>query len=146
MAVRTRVEFAATYKVRLGDPCRPFWQFTIVVGPDGRVGVRGIRSPLGSLCDSLTQIPEAVLDEINAAKQEVENLVAQSSALHGTLSFVDQTAMTILFPTPFVGTDYRVYVTLADFIDYRIVNKLTTGFTIELNVTYTGLVQYDVFV
>lgn len=146
MAVRTRIESAFTYKVRLDDPCRPFWQFTLVVGQDGRVGVRSIKSPLGALCDSLTQIPEAVLDEINAAKQEVEDLVAQSSALNGTLNFVAQTAQTVLFAVPFSGTNYRVYVTLGDFIDYRIVDKLTTGFTIELNVTYTGTVQYDVFV
>jgi len=146
MAVRTRIESAFTYKVRLDDPCRPFWQFTLVVGQDGRVGVRSIKSPLGGLCDSLTQIPESVLDEINAAKQEVENLVAQSSALNGTLNFVGVTSMSVLFAVPFVGTGYRVYVTLEDFIDYRIVDKLPTGFTIELNVTYTGPVQYDVFV
>ncbi len=146
MAIRTRIESAFTYKVRLDDPCRPFWQFTLVVGQDGRIGVRSIKSPLGSLCDSLTQIPQAVLDEITAAKQEVENLVAQTSAINGTIDFVDQTSATILFAIPFVGTDYRVYVSLEDFIDYRIVDKLTTGFTIELNVTYTGPVAYDVFV
>ncbi len=146
MAIRTRIESAFTYKVRLGDPCKPFWQFTLVVGQDGRVGLRSIRTPFGSLCDSMTQIPEAVLDEINAAKAEVENLVAQTSAINGTINFVAQTSATVLFAVPFVGTGYRVYVTLEDFIDYRIVNKLTTGFTIELNVTYTGPVSYDVFV
>jgi hypothetical protein len=94
----------------------------------------------------MTQLPGEVLDEINAAKAEVENILAQTSAVNGTLSFVAETAQSIVFATPFANTSYRVYVTMEDFIDYRITNKTTVGFDIELNVTYTGTVQYDVFV
>jgi hypothetical protein len=94
----------------------------------------------------MTQVPGAVLDEINEAKAEVENILAQTSAINDTLSFVDQTTQSIVFAIPMVDTSYRVYVTLEDFIDWRITNKTTTGFDIELNVTYTGTVQYDVLV
>jgi hypothetical protein len=132
--------------VRVSDPCNPSWMFTIDVNQDGSCGVSSIKSPNGSICDSTTQIPGCVLDEINAAKAEVENILAQSSAVNGTLTFTDETSQSIVFATPFANTSYRVYVTLEDFIDWRITNKTTTGFDIELNVTYTGTVQYDVFV
>jgi len=132
--------------VRIDDPCSPSWMFTIVVNQDGTCGVRDIKSPNGLLCDSALQVPGEVLDEINAAKADVENILAQSSAVNGTLTFTDQTTQSIVFATPFANTAYRVYVTLNDFIDWRITNKTTTGFDIELNVTYTGEVQYDVFV
>jgi hypothetical protein len=145
-AVRTRIESCFQYVVRVDDPCNPSWMFTIVVNQDGTCGVQNIKSPNGSICDSMTQLPGVVLDEINAAKAEVENIVAQSSAVNGSLAFVDQTSQSVVFATPFANTNYRVYVTLEDFIDYRITNKTTTGFDIELNVTYTGTVQYDVFV
>jgi len=120
--------------------------FTIIVNQDGTCGVRDIKSPNGLLCDSMLQVPGEVLDEINAAKAEVENILAQSSAVNGTLTFTAETSQSVVFATPFANTSYRVYVTLEDFIDYRITNKTMTGFDIELNVTYTGTVQFDVFV
>lgn len=139
-------ESAFSYQVSSGDPCKGSWHFTVVVNQNGKIGVRGIRSPFGSLCDSGTQIPQSVLDAIDMAKDQVQNIVAQTSTINGTLNFVDQTSQSVVFATPFTDTSYRVYVTLEDFIDYRITNKTTTGFDIELNVTYTGPVQYDVFV
>jgi hypothetical protein len=145
-AVSTRVESCFKYIVRTTDPCSPTWQFTVVVNQDGTCGVRDIRSPRGSICDSMTEIPGEVLDEITAAKEQVGNILAQTSAVNGILSFSDQTSQSIVFATPFANASYRVYVTLEDFIDYRIVNKTTTGFNIELNVTYTGDVGYDVLV
>jgi hypothetical protein len=144
--VSTRIESCFTYNVRIDDPCNPSWMFTIVVNQDGTCGVRNIKSPRGSICDSMTEIPGEVLDAINDAKAQVENILAQTSAVNGTLAFVAQTEESIVFATPFANTDYRVYVTLEDFIDYRIVNKTITGFDIELNLTYTGEVQFDVFV
>lgn len=146
VAVRTRIESCFTYNVRINDPCNPSWFFTIVVNQNGTCGVRNIRSPYGGIYDSITQVPGEVLTEINAAKAEVENILAQTSAINGTLSFVAQISQSIVFAIPFANTSYRVYVTLEDFIDYRITNKTVTGFDIELNVTYTGIVQYDVFV
>jgi hypothetical protein len=145
-AVRTRTESAFTYQVRISDACSPLWTFTIVVNQDGTLGVRNLRSVYGGICDSQTQVPGEILDQINAATADVENILAQSSAVNGTLPFVNQTSQSIVFSTPFANTLYRVYVTLQDFIDYRITNKTTTGFDLELNVTYTGSVQYDVFV
>jgi len=145
-AVRTRLESCFTYMVRIDDPCNPSWMFTIVVNQDGTFGVRNIRSPNGILCDSMTQVPEAILDEINAAKGDVENILAQTNAVNGTLTFTAQTSQSIVFATPFANTQYRVYVSLPDFVDWRITNKTVTGFDLEINTTYTGTVGYDVFV
>jgi len=139
-------ESTFSYQVSSGDPCKGSWCFTLVLNQNGKIGVRNIKSPTGSICDSGTQIPQSVLDAIGMAKNQVQNIVAQTSTINGTLNFVDQTGQSVVFATPFTDTSYRVYVTLEDFIDYRIINKTTTGFDIELNVTYTGPVQYDVFV
>ena len=145
-AVRTRVESCFVYNVRIDDPCNPSWMFTIVVNQDGTYGVENITSPNGSICDSNTQVPGEVLDEINAAMADVENILAQSSAVNGTLTFTDETTQSIVFATPFANTQYRVYATVPDFIDWKATNKTTTGFDLELNVTYTGTLGYDVFV
>ena len=145
-AVRTRVESCFVYNVRIDDPCNPSWMFTIVVNQDGSYGVENITSPNGSICDSNTQVPGEVLDEINAAMADVENILAQSSAVNGTLTFTDETTQSIVFATPFANTQYRVYATVPDFIDWKATNKTTTGFDLELNVTYTGTLGYDVFV
>lgn len=120
--------------------------FTVVVNQNGKLGVRDLKSPYGGICNSTMQIPESVLNAIETAKEQVQNIVAQTSAINGTLNFVDQFSQSVVFSTPFVDTSYRVYVTLEDFLSYRITNKTTTGFDIEIGTTYTGPVQYDVFV
>jgi len=145
-AVRTRLQSCFVYNVRIDDPCNPSWQFTIIVNQDGTYGVENIRSPNGSICDPNTQLPAEVLDEINAAKGDVENILAQTSAVNGTLTFTAQTSQSIVFATPFANTQYRVYVSLPDFVDWKITNKTVTGFDLEINTTYTGTVGYDVFV
>lgn len=146
-AVRTLVQTCFKYRVSTDTGCgAESWFFTIVVNQDGTIGVKDIKGPYGPLCNTGTQIPQDVFEEIQAAKEQVENILAQTSAINGTLNFVDQTSQSITFTNPMVNTEYRVYVTLEDFIDWRIQNKTTTGFDIELNVTYTGPVQYDVFV
>jgi len=123
-----------------------FYYFTITQDQAGRISLKNIQTPTGRIIDSQTGVPLSVVNDIELAISQVENLVAQTSAVNGNLSFVTQTSQAVSFSTPFVGTTYRVYVTLPDFISWRITNKTTTGFTIELGVSYTGTVGYDVFV
>lgn len=123
-----------------------FWEFTIVSNQNGTLGVQNIKSPQGYLCNSGIQIPPNVWDCVNEAKQQVENLLAVTSAVNGTLNFVNQTALSVVFATPFPNALYRVHVTTHDFVAARVTNQTTTGFDIEMGVTYTGLVGYDVFV
>jgi hypothetical protein len=122
-----------------------FWEFTIISNVDGSLGVSNIKSPTGLLCNTGIQIPSDVFQCIEEAKQQVENILSVTSAINGTISFVDQTAQSVVFASPFPNATYRVHVSLDDFISYRIRNQTTTGFDIELNVTYTGDVGYDVF-
>jgi len=123
-----------------------FYYFTISQDAAGRISLKNIQTPTGRIIDSQTGVPQSVVDDIEIAIQQVENFVAQTSAVNGNLSFVAQTSQNVTFVTAMAGTGYRVHVTLPDFVSWRIVSKATTGFTIELGVTYTGTVGYDVFV
>lgn len=145
-AVSTLVQSCFTYLVKTSNTCSPPWKFTVVVNQDGTLGIKDILSPYGPLCNSGIQIPQEVLDAIENAKDQVTDILSNTSVLNGTLNFVDQTTESIVFAQPFSNTNYRVYVTLPDFLDYRIINKTTSGFDIDLNITFTGIVQFDVFV
>lgn len=146
MAVVTRKLVCFTYMVRTSNVCAPPWLFTVVVNQDGTIGIKDIQSPYGLLCNTGIQIPEDVLQAMEDAKAQVEDILSNTSVLNGTLNFVDETTMSIIFAQPFNNTNYRVYVTLPDFVSYRIINKTITGFDIDLGVSFTGLVGYDVFV
>lgn len=123
-----------------------FYYFTISLDQLGGVSLKDLQTPTGRLIDSQTTIPQSVTDDIQTAIQQVENFVAQTSAVNGQLVFVAQTSQTVTFTTPFSGTSYRVVFSLSDFIDVRVTDKTTAGFTVETGVTYTGSVGFDVFV
>jgi len=63
-----------------------------------------------------------------------------------TLSFVAETSKQVLFPRPLFCGAYRVAVSVEDFIAVKVVDKTQDGFTIEVDVTYTGDIGYEVFV
>jgi hypothetical protein len=123
-----------------------YYYFTVSIDQGGNISVRDIESPQGRIIDSNTAIPQSVTDDITAAIIQVENFVAQTSAVNGQLSFAGETSKTVTFLTPMAGTTYRVVFSTTDFIPVRVTNKLTTGFTVSVGVTYTGVVGYDVFV
>jgi len=139
----TRAVFDFTYR---SGSSGTFYYFTISQDQGGRITLKNIQTPQGRIIDSQTGVPQSVVDDIEFAIQQVENFVAQTSAVNGNLAFVAQTSQSVLFVIPMTGTTYRVHVTLPDFVSWRVVGKTTTGFTIELGVTYTGNVGYDVFV
>jgi hypothetical protein len=122
-----------------------YYYFTITLDQSGLVAVKDIQSPQGRIIDSNTSIPQSVTDDIQSAIQQVENFVAQTSAVNGQLTFAAETTKTVTFVTPFAGTSYRVVFSVQDFVPVRVTNKLTTGFTVSVGVTYTGTIGYDVF-
>jgi len=138
-----RAVFDFTYR---SGSAGTYYYFTISQDQAGRITLKNIQTPTGRIIDSQTGVPQSVVDDIDLAIQQVENFVAQTSAINGNLVFAAQTSQNVAFAVPFVGTSYRVHVTLSDFVSWRILGKTTTGFTIELGVTYTGVVGYDVFV
>ena len=138
-----RAVFDFTYR---SGSAGTYYYFTISQDSAGRISLKNIQTPTGRIIDSQTGVPQSVVDDIEIAIQQVENFVAQTSAVNGNLAFVSQTSANVAFVIPMAGTSYRVHVTLPDFVSWRVVSKTTTGFTIELGVTYTGVVGYDVFV
>ncbi len=123
-----------------------FYYFTVSLDQAGLISVKNIQSPQGRIIDSQTSLPQSVTDDITAAIAQVENLVAQTSAVNGQLTFAAETSKTVTFATPFAGTGYRVVFSTTDFIPVRVTSKSTTGFQVQLGVAYTGVVGYDVFV
>lgn len=123
-----------------------FYYFTVSLDQAGLISVKDIQSPQGRTIDSQTSLPQSVTDDITAAIAQVENLVAQTSAVNGQLTFAAETSKTVTFVTPFIGTGYRVVFSTTDFIPVRVTSKSTTGFTVSVGVTYTGTIGYDVFV
>tara|TARA_B100000212_G_C27316087_1_gene507993 strand:- start:441 stop:872 length:432 start_codon:yes stop_codon:yes gene_type:complete len=122
------------------------YYFTVVQNISGTYSVRDIRTPNGRLVDALGEIPKSVTDDITTAIAELENLMAGSSAVNGTLDFEAETSKAVEFDTEMATDTYRVTTSTNDFIVTRITNKTTTGFTVELSASYTGSVGFDVFV
>jgi hypothetical protein len=139
----TRIQSALTYQSGGGGV---IYTFEVVQDQLDNLSVRNIRTPQGMIVDSLTGLPQSVVTDIQTALAQLEDLVAQTSPVNGTLSFVGETVKSVVFATAFASTSYRVHVTVADFITWRIINKTTAGFDIELGSTYTGDVGYDVLV
>jgi hypothetical protein len=138
-----RAVFDFTYR---SGSAGTYYYFTISQDQAGRISLKNVQTPTGRIIDSQTGLPQSVVDDIEIAIQQVENFVAQTSAVNGNLSFVAQTSRSVIFAVPFSGTGYRVQLSLADFIPARVTGKTVTGFTVEVGVTYTGVVGYDVFV
>lgn len=139
----TAVLTERTYRSESGGQV---YHFKVTLDQNGTCDVREIRTPTGFLRDSVTGIPGPVLDDINTAKQQLEDLVAQTSAVNGILTYTDENTQSFTFSTPFANTEYGVVPTLPEFLGYRVTNKTTTGFDLELSTDYTGDVRVDVFV
>ena len=139
----TRVGFEATYTSGTGTQQ---YRYTIVSDANDIISVRDIRSPYGLIIDSMTRVPQSVIDDINASILQMEDILGMTTTINGTLTFASETEKSVTFTTPLASTGYRVYMSPSDFISARVTNKLTTGFTIQLDCTFTGTVGYDVFV
>jgi hypothetical protein len=123
-----------------------YYYFTVSRDQAGRISVKNIQTPTGRIIDSQTGLPQSVTDDIQAAIAQVEDFVAQSSTINGNLAFAAETSKSITFAVPFASTNYRVALSVGDFIPTRVTHKTITGFTVETGVTYTGTIGYDVFV
>jgi hypothetical protein len=139
----TRIAFEATYTSGTGTSQ---YRYTVVADLSGVISVRDIMSPFGLIMDSMTRLPQSVIDDINTSITQVENLLNMTSAVNGTETFVAETEKNVPFPTAMANTNYRVYFAPSGFVPVRVTNKTQTGFTIQVGVTFTGTVGYDVFI
>lgn len=122
------------------------YYFTVVYDQNGRISVRNIQSPYGLLIDSMTELPQSVTDDICTATAQVEDLMAATSAINGTLTFVGEAEKSVTFATALSSTGYRVHLSTDTFVPLRITNKTVTGFTVQAGATFSGTVGYDVFI
>lgn len=122
------------------------YTFTIVSNSLGTISVRDIQDPYGFVLSPYTQIPQSVAADISSAMAQVENILALTSAVNGTLTFASETEKSVTFAEAFTDTSYRVQVTSDVFAPFRITNKTVLGFTVQAGSTITGTVGYDVFV
>lgn len=118
---------------------------TLVVDETGEVGVRDWVAPNGPVRDPNTVIPGQVQFELSQAIQSVRDIMAATTVTSGQLEFTGETSKEVVFDTPLSSTNYRVHLDAPDFISTRVKYKAPTGFIVDVGVTYTGIIGFDVF-
>lgn len=130
----SRVQSEITYQSSSGGET---WLYEIVYDQQSLVSVRNIRGPRGLVTDTLTGVPQEVVDDIQDAIAQVEAIVATSSATSGTETFDGQTSRTVSIPGGTLNnTNYFVVLTSPDGILLRVENKTITSFDIVASTTY----------
>lgn len=122
------------------------YYFDIAVDQFGDTNLRNVQDSRGLVIDSMTNIPQKVVDDVNTAIGQVRNVMATTSSINGYVSFSNETTKSVSFGSPMMSDGYRVYLNIGDLVLYKITNKTLGGFTIELSAEFTGNVYYDVFV
>lgn len=130
---------------RSGLPSEQY-TFTIVSNSVGVLAVRDIQNPYGFILSPYSSIPQTVTNDISTAMQQVEALLAATSAVNGTLTFVSENTKTYTFASALATANYRVQVTTNSFVPLRVTGQTTTSFTIQAAATFTGTVGFDVFI
>lgn len=121
------------------------YQYTVLYDATANVYVRDIQNGYGLIVDSYSRLPSSVVADINSSITQVEDIMASTSAINGTLTFSSETEKSVVFTTALSGTTYRVQLTTDSFVPLRISSKATTGFTVQAGATFSGTVGYDVF-
>jgi len=125
------------------------YYFDITLDAQGTMSVGNIRLSTGV---STCTLPECVLQDIAAAQALVSQLIAESDADHGLLTFTGQAQQTaVVAPGVLNNTNYRVAYVTTDPIFIQTINKTTTGFTTLLSVPYGSVavpktIAYEVLV
>ncbi len=124
----SRLQSVFTYQTSSGGQT---YTYDIVVDSQSLLSVKNIRTPLGLITDSVTQVPEEVAQDMLDAMAVVQLLVANSTAVSGTENFSGQTTRSLVIAGGVLNnTDYRVSLTSPDGTPLRVANKTTTGFDI----------------
>ncbi len=122
------------------------YMFTVIQDTAGNVSVRDIQNAYGMIVSPYSRIPASVTADIEDAITTVEDIMAATSAINGTLVFADEHQKNVTFVEALTATTYRVQLSSQIFVPLRITNKTTTGFSVQAGADVTGDVGYDVFV
>lgn len=139
----SRIQSEFTYQSGSG---RNAYRFTVTVDAQGLLAIRSLENPHGLIIDPWSPIPQSVTTDIHAAMAQVENIMSSTSAINAQIAFTESDMESVTFPTPLENTTYRVQITSDAFVALRVIDKTTSGFTIEASSPFTGVVGYDVFV
>lgn len=139
-SLRLHSEF--TYQVLIGTSR---YYYTLIVAQSGAISVKAITTPQGAACGNIS-VPQAVLDEISISVTQLEDLFTVTTPINGYLVYANETSQSVVFASPLASNNYRVVLSVEDFLLAKVTNKTTTGFTLELSTSYTGQVGYDVIV
>ena len=125
------------------------YYFDLVLDAQGIITVKNVRLSTGQ---STCSIPDCVLKDIADAQAMVYQLVGESDADHGQLTFTGQTQQSAIIAAGVLNnTNYRVAYVTSDPIGVVTINKTTTGFTAVTSAAYGSptdpkTVSYIVFV
>lgn len=138
----TRVN--SSFSFRSSDGVNTY-TFDVSRDSNGVVSVHNLRTPTGPIRDTQTGYPKSVSDDISSAISQVTDLLDMASAINGAETLAGVSYVDVSFDSALQSDTYRVYVSIPDFVPYRVVNQTVSGFRIELGVSYTGDLSYDVF-
>ena len=130
----SRLQSVFTYQSSSGGQA---YTYDIVVDAQSLVAVKNIRTPLGLITDSITQVPSSVAQDILDAIALVQLLVAETTIVSGTENFSGQTSRSVVIAGGLLNNvNYRVTLTSPDGTVLRVASKTTTGFDIVASSTY----------
>jgi len=112
VSMLSRTQSVTTYTSTQGSQQ---YLFDIVTNALGVKAVRNIRGPRGLISDSLTQVPQAVVEDINAAIALSNLSSAESVVVSGMVTFEGETTLpVVLAPDTVHTTEYRVVFETTD--------------------------------
>ena len=144
----TRQQVVFTYNSASGGET---YTFDIVVDAQGLISAKNILGPRGPISPTDT-IPSSVLDDINTAKDTVNQVISETVVDTGTVIFTGQTSQAATVAAGVLNnTNYRVVYTTPDGTVLQTTGKTTTGFTAVAPTTYGSVavpvtVSYEVLV
>ncbi len=145
----TRVQAEYTFKATHGGGDY-FWE--VVIDAQGLASIRNIRAPTGLIRDTVTNVPDPVVDDIHESVNQVQASLAETSVFSGVLNFTGETTKAVVIPGGVLNnTEYRVVYAPPDVVVFRTLNKTITGFTADAGVAYGSVeepkdVGFEVFV
>jgi hypothetical protein len=130
----TRVQSEYTFKATWGGGDY-YWE--VVIDAQGLASVRNVRAPTGLIRDTVTNVPEPVVDDIHESVNQVQAALAESAAYTGLLTFTGQTSQLVALPGGLLNnTEYRVVYSPPDTVEFRTLSKTTTTFVADAGVAY----------
>ena len=145
----TRQQSVHTYSSASGSQ---EYLFDVKVDAQGLVSIRNIRSPLGLIQDTLTSLPQTVIDDMDQAAELVTLLQLETEVDSGVVVFSGETTRPVVVAGGILNnTNYRVYYTTPDGTILTTTSKTITGFTVEAAAAYGSIavpitVAYSVLV